>query len=499
MTVAGRLARHTGTNALHGLVAAACGVAIAGLMFRRLGTEYGIAALVTNGMIQLNLLEEGVGTFVVTEVSRQVRGATGAGWSEEELRRLGAALATYLLGTAALAPTFGGAVWWLLVGRPDAAVLGLCGGVGLAAICLANLMTKLLEGREDYVLLRLVQSGTNLLRVAGVAVLYVLEASSIVAYILWFVLTYVLLALVLAHHVHGRIPGGLLRAARSAGPQDYRSMGRYARPLLVAKGAAVVSYRLDLWIVQTLAGSVASTAYAMADALASLAVRAIDAFRAGLLPVSVSSWRNDDSDWVRDFALRTSKASVVLVGSVCVAMAAALDPLLVLWFGEAPPTALISARLLLLFVALTAFRSALQAILAGQHQFHRLQIHFLAAAALNFVVSVAATAAWGGWGAALGTALAGIYLLAASLYAAAHALRLPRDLLARRLLLPGLFALGCGVAAGSLAQFGGPAWMQVLTRGLIAVATFAAVAWWQLLAVDERAWVLSAMAGRLRK
>jgi O-antigen/teichoic acid export membrane protein len=499
VTVAGRLARHTGTNALHGLVAAACGIVIAGLMFRRLGTEYGIAALVTNGMIQLNLFEEGVGTFVVTEVSRQVRGVTGAGWSDEELRRLGAAMSTYLLGTVALAPVFGGAVWWLLAGRPDAVVLGLCGGVGLAAICLASLITKLLEGREDYVLLRLSQSGVNFLRVAGVVVLFVLESRSIVAYVAWFVLTYVLLALVVARHAYDLIPGGLLRAARSAGPQDYRRMGRYARPLMLAKGAAVVSYRLDLWIVQTLAGPVASTAYAMADALSSLAVRAIDAFRAGLLPVSVSSWREDDRGWVRDFALRTSKASVMLVGSVCVAMAAALDPLLVLWFGEAPPTALISARLLLLFVALTAFRSALQAILAGQHQFDRLQAHFLIAALLNFMISVTATAAWGGWGAALGTALAGVYLLAASLHAASHALQLPQGLLARRLVLPGLFALACGIAAGGLAHFGGPTWMQAMTRGFVAAGTFAAVAWRQLLAADERAWVLSVAAGRLRK
>lgn len=499
MTAAGRLARHTGTNTLHGLLAAGCGVVIAGLMFRRLGAEYGVAALVINGMVQLNLFEEGVGTFVVTHVSRQRREESQNIWTEERLRGLGAAVSTYLVGSLALALIVGIALWLLFAPRHDAALLGLYGGMGLGLVCIANLMAKMLEGREDYVLLRAVQTAVNVLRVLGVTVLYLIGSHSITDYVLWFVLTSGIMVSVMGYHLPGRTPDGLLRATRRAGLQEYKDLARYARPLLVAKGASVVSYRLDLWIVQVVAGSTASTAYAMADALVGFATRAIDAFRTGLLPVSVQSWRHDDPVWIRTFVLRASKASVVLVGAVSVGMVAALEPLLLLWFGEAPVPTLLAARLLLLFVALTAFRSAVQAILAGQNQFHRMQIHFVLAAFINFVFSLAATVQWGAWGPALGTAVGGCYLLWASLGTAERTLELPQGILLRNLLRPGLLALVCGATAGSLLQFGGPNWLQIVGKGFVAVSTFGVIAWFSLLATEERVWVRSVAFGRLIK
>lgn len=498
MNTAGRLARYTGANALHGLLAAACNVAVAALLYRRLGVEFGVAALVTNGMVQLNLLEEGVGTFLVTGMSIRRRIEVGAMRPADPDGGMSAAVAAYLVGALLHGLAFGLALRLLLATRPEAALLGLLGGLGLSANCVANLGSKVMEGREDYLFLRSVQSGVNLLRVGGVAALAAREVRSLPGYLLWFALTLLLLAAALVwagfRDPETRSAASPLRARR----QDFLALACYARPLLLTKGAALLSYRLDLWIVQTLAGGAASTACAMADAVVSLATKAIEVFRSGLLPVSVRSWRGDDRAWVRAFVLGASKASTVLVGLGCVVLSAALEPLLRLWFGVAPPTALAAASLLLFFTATTAFRTSVQVILAGQGQFWRLEAHFLVAGLLNLGCSLVATALLGGWGAALGTALAGLYLLQANLRAAEQALALERGTFARHVVAPGLAALAAGVVAGHLAIGSSAPWIGALVQGGAAAAAFGLVAWFLLLDASERRWVGASTVGRLR-
>jgi O-antigen/teichoic acid export membrane protein len=487
------LVRYAGVNLAHGLIVTGSTAVAAGLIYRRLGDDFGIVALITGGMLRLNLVDDSLGAFLVTAVARRRRGTAPAGAPPatapgEAAGEIGLAVEAYGLFALLFGLGFAAVAAALLRDRPDVALLAALGGAGLAAATLANLCAKLLEGNEDYGRLRLVQSAVALARLGGLALLAAAAVTAPAAYVAVFAGSFAVLGAALGATTRARLPGAL-GAWRRADRGQLRPLARFMRPLLVAKGAAVVSYRLDLWIVQALVGTAATAAYAMAEAVAALAAQGLEVLKV-VLPVSVARWRGADPAWVRAFVLRTAKASVLLVGTGAVALWAAIDPLLTVWFGAAPPAAVVAARLLLTFYALTSFRSAAQVILVGQGRFGDVEGNFVRAAAINLVASVAATAAWGAWGAALGTLASGVYLLVANLAAAEGALGLPSALLARKLIAPGL--LGMAVAALAGAAVAGPAapgWLLAARAGT-AAAVFAASCWWLVLDPDERRWLV---------
>ena len=488
MSVVRRLVRYGGLNAGHGVVTAGVAAVTAGLLYRRLGVDFGILALVTGGMVRLNLVDDSVGTYVVTAV---------AGGGPGTARRLTVGVQLYLALASLLAIVFGVAVAALLHRRPEVGALAGLAAVGLLAATLANLLAKILEGGEDYLALRLAQSSVAVLRLAGVAALVGAGVGSLVPYVLLYALGYLALLVALGALVAVRAPGVLPTRWWRVWPSAHegREVGRFLRPLLVAKGCSLISYRLDLWIVQLLAGSAATAAYAMAEALAGMAAQTLEVLKA-LLPVSVRDWRADRA-WVQDLVLSTGKLSFLLAGGLCAVGIATAGPLLTLWFGEAPTTALTAARLLLLFYALTSFRSSLQVVLAGQGLFDRLERPFLVAAGLNFLLSLVATWQLGAWGAALGTVLSGVYLLIANLAAAEDALGLDRTLVARRVVAPGLVCIVAASLAAAAPAAGGP-WADLVTRGALSTAIFLVGFWFLALTAEERRGSLAAVVRRAR-
>lgn len=480
MSALPRLLRFGGLNVAHGVVTALAAALTAGLLYRRLGVDFGILALVTGGMLRLNLVDDSLGTYVVTAI---------AGGEAAAARRLAMAAQLYLVLAVGFATVFGLGVALLLHARPDVATLACLAALGLLLATLCNLLSKVLEGNEEYLALRLAQSSLALLRLATVAALFIAGVEALEPYVLLYVVSYAALGALLAVLVRSRggvaLPAGWWRRRPAA--EERGEVGRFLRPLLVAKGASIVSYRLDLWVVQALVGSAATAAYAMAEALAGLAAQSLEVLKA-LLPVSVRDWRRDAA-WVRRLALGSTKISLLLVGGLCAVGIATAEPVLRLWFGEVPATALTAARLLLLFYALTSFRSTLQILLAGQGMFDRFERQFLIAAGLNAGLSLAATWAFGGWGAALGTVLSGVYLLVANLRAAERALRLEPALLARRVVAPGLVCLG--LAAAVAAWPAGPSLasaplLDLVLRGALSAVVFLAGFWFLVLTPAER-------------
>jgi len=471
-----RLLRYGGLNAVHGVVTALAAAAAAGLLYRRLDLDFGLLALITGGMVRLNLVDDSLGTYVVTAV---------AGDKAEAPRRLEVAVQLYLGLALLFATIFGIAVALLLRRREEVLVLAGLASAGLFLATLCNLLGKVLEGHEDYLALRLAQSGVAVVRLAAVGALFLAGVAALSPYVLLYVLTYVALLVLLVVLVRRRAPGILAPGWWRRGPdaRERRGVVTFLRPLLVAKGASVVSYRLDLWVVQVLAGGAATAAYALAEALAGLAAQTLEVLKA-LLPISVREWRRDPA-WVRRLVLSTSQLSLLLVGGVCVVAFAAAEPVLILWFGDAPTLAITAARLLLIFYALTSFRSVIQVVLAGQGLFGHLERHFLVAAGLNFLLSLFATWQLGGWGAALGTALSGIYLLLANLSAGQAALGLDGSPLLRRVVIPGL---ACMVLAGLAAALPtvGPPLADLAVRGALAGVVYLVAFWFLVLSPAQR-------------
>jgi O-antigen/teichoic acid export membrane protein len=488
VSLAGRLTRFAGANLLHGGVTALGTVATSALLYRAVGVDFGVLTLITASMVRFNLVDDSLGSFLVTALSRRRRADGGGHPRATDDGEIGTALLLYGLFALLFAGALAAALRLLLHDRADVGLLSLLGGLGLLLATSSDLVARLLEGNEDYVGLRLCQSSLVVLRLGAVALLARAAVTSLAPYIAVYLGSSLLLAAVLGlvHRLRSPVrPLGLVRRARrrSVGP-----IFRFMRPLLLAKGASVLSYRLDLWIVQALVGNAASAAYAMAVAVASLAAQGLEVFKM-LLPVSVRDWRHDDPAWVERFVTRTSKASVYLVGGACVAGIAAAGPLLTVWFGEAPGVAVVATWLLLGFYASTAFRSPLQVILIGQHKFDRLEGNFLVAAGLNFILSLAATAAFGGWGAALGTAAAGLFLLLANLSAGGRALGLGASLLTGRLLIGGALSCIAAVVAGNLLPAAASTWATLAVRA--AGATIAFTLMFLALVLDraERFWL----------
>lgn len=496
MSLAARVTRFAGANVLHGAVTALATVFTAALLFRAVGSDFGVLMLVIASMQRFNLVDDSLGSFLVTALSRRRRGAGEPGREEggdegreaDEERQIGTALVLYGLSAVVFAAGLGGGLRLLLGERADVGLLSLLGALGLLLATSADLAARLLEGNEDYVRLRLCQSGMALLRLLAVALVARRAVSSPAAYVAIYLGSSLALAAALALLSRRRSTVRPLRLARRARRRCVGPIVRFVRPLLLAKGASVLSYRLDLWIVQALAGNAASSAYAMAVAVASLAAQGLEVFKM-LLPVSVRDWRAGDPAWVRRFVVRSSKASVYLVGGACVAGIAAAEPLLAVWFGEAPRVAVVATQLLLLFYASTAFRSPLQVILIGQHAFGRLERNFLLAAALNIALSLAATAAFGGWGAALGTAVAGVFLLLANLAAGGRALGLPPGSLTGRLLVGGALCCAVAAVAGNLLPAAASSWGTLAIRGAGAALAFTLAFAALVLDPEERSWL----------
>lgn len=485
-----RLTISAAANLVHGALGALSAAAAAGLAYRELGAEFGLFALVTVGMVRLNLLDDALGSYLVTAASRRRRGDTAPPIDPQ----LGAAFGAAIGAAAVFALGLGAAVRLMFAARPDALVLAAIAAAGLVGASAASWAARWLEGQERYVALRAVQSVAHLARLAGVAYL-VRQGADVVALVGWYAVVGGATSIVLlgvARAGAGLAILGSLRAARRA---DLVAVGRFARPLVVARGVAVLSYRLDLWLVQGLVGASGAAAYAIADALAQLLTQALEVFKV-VLPVSVQAWHHDDPGWARRFVLGTSKACVFVIGLLCVVVWANLDAVLALWFGEVPQAAVLASRLLVVFVALTAFRSVVQTILVGQGTFGALERSFVIAGLLNVAASVGATLVWGTWGPALGTAVAGGFLVVAVLRAAGIQLALPRGVLERELLARGLVALAAAGALGSVA--GG--WFatlaaELVVRSAIAGATFALAFWLVALEHAERAWLAARLSG----
>jgi O-antigen/teichoic acid export membrane protein len=481
VTLFRRFATYGLLNVVHGLVVTTAAAVAAGLLYRRLGSEFGLLALITGGMLRLNLVDDSLGTWVITLVSAD----DGRGAGDVSLARIALAAQLYTVLSIVFGGGFAAAVALLLHRHPDVASLAVLAGAGLLLTTVGNLFAKLLEGGEEYLILRSAQSAVSVLRMGAVVVLFTVGVATLVPYVLLYVAFHLgllgLLAALAVRRSSVRLPRGWWR--RRPARSELGEVGRFLRPLLVAKGAAVVSYRLDLWVVQGLAGATATAAYAMAEALSGFAAQSIEVLKA-LLPVSVRDWRRDPG-WIRGLVLGTSKGAFLLVGAVCAVAAAAAPPILEIWFGDAPPLAVIASRLLLFFYALTSFRSALQIVLTGQGLFHVLERPFVVAAAVNLTLSLAATWLFGGWGAALGTALSGGYLLLANLRQAERALGVDRDTVALRVVLPGLAVLTAAVTAGALLPLPDLV-LGFATRILVAGGVFVTAFWLFVLNRDER-------------
>lgn len=477
-------------NVIYGIVTHA-GVALtAGLVYRFLGDEFGVFALVLTSAASFHLLDDSLGAFVVTTMSRKRRTDADTESAATINGLLGAITRTYAIGSVLFGLGLGVGLSLLLSQREDAYVLGFWGMCCLCGFSGVTFFAKLLEGREEYLRLRICQAVLALMRVSGVVILLTSQLRDVSELLAWYVCCSFLLATSLAVLLHRRAPGVLRQLVSSPAPGSYRKIFSFCRPLLLAKGAAVASYRLDLWIVQGLAGAGATATYAMAEAVARVAGQTLEVVKTVVLPVSVKSWRNDDRSWIHMFVVGTSKASVLVAGGACICLWAALDPVLLVWFGNIPEGARTTAQLLLLFTVLTAFRSSGQSILAGQHLFQHLERHFLVASVLNVAVSLAATWAWGVWGAAFGTAVAGIYLLLRNITAVERALQIDLGTLARSTVLPGFLCLLLAWGAATVATAPTTPTLQAITRGGVAAMVFVTFFWLVLLDASERRWLV---------
>lgn len=469
---AGRLARYGLFGALHGLVSAATGLLISATAYRVLAIDFGAYALVAGGMVRFNLLEDSLGQFLVTAGARRRRDGTTAVTAE-----LAAALSVAAASLLLLAGLVAAGVAALYAGRGDQAVLAALAGGGLIASGLASAAGRLLEGEEDYARLRALQSGAALLRLGGVVALAALGVATVVS----------LLALQVASHGLLASACGALAWRRLGASTPWRlergalaSVWRFVRPLLTAKGVAILSYRLDLWIVQALWGPAATAAYAVAETIGNLLNQVLEVFKV-LLPVTVRYWRDQDPASNRRLVLGASKACLLVVGGVCVVLLAALEPLLVFGFGSVSADAVAATRLLIGFAALTSLRSAVQTVLVARGRFGSVERAFVGGGLVNVGATVLATT-WFPWGPALGTVAAGVVLLALVVPRAEAALALPGLRLQRDLVWPGLLSLTAGALCATLP-------LDAPLRASCALAAFVAAHALLVLEASDRTWL----------
>jgi O-antigen/teichoic acid export membrane protein len=499
--VAARITSHTLISATHGLVSIAALTIMARVLFRHLGVEFGVFTLVTGSMLRLNLLEESVGSYLVTTVSGTRR--PGASQPAEESpgldprARIGAAVAT-ALGAALLTATGLSVALYLLLGtRPDAIAIATLAGAGLLAAALASIGTRVLEGCEAYLTLRTIQLLGAILLLA--ATLWLVDRGAGLEQLVLLHLCYhAARAVVMIAFARARSSLALLGCLFCWRRAAFADLGAFVRPLLTARLVAVISYRLDLWFVQIIAGPAASAAYAVAETIGNVLLHSLELFKV-LLPVSVRDWREDEQ-WIRGFVIGTTKVSMFVAGSACLASWAALDVILLGWFGTSSELTYIASGLLILFAASTTMRSVPQVILIGQQKFSVLQSTFIWAGSINVVCSLAATLAFGGWGPALGTAIAGGFLLLSVHPRSEGALGLATGSLRRGVLLPGVAVFSICAALGasrwSLLLWATAAlWWRTLAELGVLQLVFAALFFAFVLTKDERQW----LRGRLRR
>lgn len=495
-----RLGRHATVSGLHGLVSLTTNTVAAGLLYRTLGNEFGVFALVAGGAIALNVLDDSLGSYVVTAVSRESKanGAQHLGDSTPgaaldssaiPLRaQLKAATRAMGIGAGVCASVFGLALWLAYAAHPDRPLLAALGAATLFVASFGTLAAKICEGDERFTALRTAQSTCALARLGVVVSLFIADYSTVGPYLMGYFLSYVVQLMIVATLARTT----LIRLSPRRTDRHTSStpgLAAFCRPLWIAKAASTVSYRLDLWLVQILVGTGGTAAYALAEAVARLATQTLEILKGVVLPASVRRWSHDPAA-NGAFLVTVSKASVILTVGACVVLFAGLDAALLAWFGSVSPTSRCAAQLLLVFTALTSFRSVAQSILVGQHEFHRLEGSFVTAALLNAGVSVLAVWHWGAWGAALGTAIAGTYLLMANVTIAERTFAIRTGTLTRQLILPGLGAAVAAIAATHVLFEASSSPKAGLTRAAFAGATFVGLATCWLLDRNERRWLV---------
>ncbi len=175
MSLLRRLVLFGGFNAGHGVVSTLAMAVTAGLLYRRLGVDYGLLALITGGMLRFNLVDDSLGAYVVTLLARRRGGEEAPGGQLALAARLYGAL------SVGFGLVFAVAVAILLRDRQDVLLLSLLAGSGLFLVTLANLLGKLLEGAEAYLPLRLTQSSVAVVRLVAVAGLFFAEVEFLAA------------------------------------------------------------------------------------------------------------------------------------------------------------------------------------------------------------------------------------------------------------------------------------------------------------------------------
>ncbi len=430
-SVVGRLGRYASANLGYGAVNTISGALIAGLLYRLLGDDFAVYALVTTSALYLNPLDDSLGLFLVTRIAKR---------SDDTEREARAAAHLAMLSTGLFAIGLGFAIFLLFADDTRRAEWGVLSGVLAVTYALAGWRARVCEGREHYLKLRALQSVIAVIKLTAVAVLAALEVDRVGVYLSLFAVLYAGQAALLTD----RSLWTFQTSTQKPTARDYARVIAFVRPFLVAKGTAIASYRIDLWLIQIILGTSATSAYAAAEAVARVAQQSLEVVKGALIPIATRLSGHGEND--RDLLLVAGRASFLVAGGLSVMIFASLEPLLRIWFGEVDTLTRWAASFLLIFVVSTALRSATQAVVASRDQFGIFTSSFAVAGLLNLGLSLILIFTVGAWGAALGTALAGLYLLIVNSRQVERLFSLESSFLTRRLILPAIAVAGLGMS-----------------------------------------------------
>ena len=379
-------------------------------LLRDLGLAwFGVYSLMTAMALQFNLFDDSLGSWLTREVSS--RGEEDSG----SLRcRIGCAATLNLL--VAL-PVLLLVSLLTVVGlrNQDPEILAmvlLIGATGFWLEMAMNLGRKMLEGRERFAVIRAIQVGGLLLRLAGFAVVrYCFPDSNLLAaYSVCFLISLAmqagLLALVL------KVEFGFLPVPSLMGFRKVKTeVVRFGLPIFGVKCTSILSSRLDLWLVATFLPAPEVGLYGIATRFYSLVIQAVEVSRSFILPVSIRLKQKFTPSQFRDFFLRATSLSVLLTFAAATVVALNLKPILLAWFGADSLGAIPPLILLLVFAVTVSFRTVGQTVVLAEGRFSLFLKPFVAAGLVNFALSIWCTAFWGVVGPAVGTCVSGFLLL----------------------------------------------------------------------------------------
>jgi O-antigen/teichoic acid export membrane protein len=389
-----RLVRNTVANAVGSGTVAVLAVVMTPFFLRRLGpAEYGVWLLALSltfsngylGLADLGLQQAGV-RLIAEARSRNDLAAV----NELVSTMMGMFLGLGVLLAAVVFLSAGRLVAVFDIG-PDlettARVVFLLVGLQILFDLPAAALMSLIEGAQQYSMLRLLDVGGRVLWSALVAVALIADRGVVAMGVLALVVAFAVLglAMVLAHRLE---PGLRIRPWTARAGVARRVLGQ-GSSLLVLRVTSIVYRQMDRAIVGIMLGAAAVARYEVVYKIHATAALMLSIAPSAVMPAAAYLGATEDEEQLRALYLRGTRYAVALCTPVSLAALLYAEPLIRTWVGASYVDLAGPTRVFLLYPVLVAVHVVGVTMLVGLGRMREMLYLSPAAVLLNLVLSLA--------------------------------------------------------------------------------------------------------------